>query len=243
MTGTAREVARELWSVYRLAVVRIPTNRPLRRRFAGARVFAGAEQRWDAVVDRVADIHAAGRPVLLGTRSVAASEHLSIRLEKAGLPHRVLNARDDREEAGIVARAGQPGQITVATNMAGRGTDIRLGAGVAERGGLSVIATELHDAGRIDRQLFGRCARQGDPGAYETLISLEDELLTSSAPRWAALAALLARRDGTVPGWLGRWVARRAQRRAERRHAQIRRDLVRLDEQLAQTLAFSGGLE
>jgi preprotein translocase subunit SecA len=243
MTGTAREVAGELWSVYRLAVARIPTNRPLRRRRAGARVFVDGERRWTAVVDRVAEIHAAGRPVLLGTRSVAASEHLSDQLTKVGLSHRVLNARDDREEAAIVAQAGQPGQVTVATNMAGRGTDIRLGHGVAEQGGLHVIATELHDAGRIDRQLFGRCARQGDPGTYEALISLGDELLTRGAPRWAALAALLARRDGRVLGWLGLWAARRGQRRAERRHAQMRRDLVRLDEQLARTLAFSGGLE
>jgi preprotein translocase subunit SecA len=174
---------------------------------------------------------------------VAASEHLSDQLTKVGLSHRVLNARDDREEAAIVAQAGQPGQVTVATNMAGRGTDIRLGHGVAEQGGLHVIATELHDAGRIDRQLFGRCARQGDPGTYEALISLGDELLTRGAPRWAALAALLARRDGRVLGWLGLWAARRGQRRAERRHAQMRRDLVRLDEQLARTLAFSGGLE
>jgi preprotein translocase subunit SecA len=243
MTGTAREVAGELWSVYRLAVVRIQTNRPLRRRNAGTRAFADAERRWAAVAERVAAIHAAGRPVLLGTRSVAASEHLSLWLDKAGLAHRVLNARDDREEAAIVARAGEAGQITVATNMAGRGTDIRLGPGVSDRGGLHVIATELHDARRIDRQLFGRCARQGDPGTYETALSLDDELPRHSAARWAKLVALLAGRDGEVPGWLGAWVGRRAQRRAERRHAQMRRDLVRLDAQLARTLAFSGGLE
>ena len=243
MTGTAREVAGELWSVYRLAVTRIPTNRPLRRLGGRARVFVDGERRWEAVVDRVAGVHADGRPVLLGTRSVAASEHLSRWLDKAGLPHRVLNARDDREEAAIVAEAGQAGQVTVATNMAGRGTDIRLGPGVAERGGLHVIATEVHDARRIDRQLFGRCGRQGDPGSYEVLMSLEDELLAHSTPRWAALAALLAQSGGEVPRWFAAWVARRGQRRAERRHAQTRRDLVRADAQLAQTLAFSGGVE
>src|SRR5262245_41611948 len=243
MTGTAREVAGELWSVYRLAVVRIPTNRPLRRRSLGTRVFADAERRWAAVAERVAAIQAAGRPVLLGTRSVAASEHLSLWLDKAGLPHRVLNARDDKEEAAIVAQAGEPGQITVATNMAGRGTDIRLGPGVGERGGLHVIATELHAARRVGGQLFGRCAGQGGPGSYEIAMSLQGELPSHSAKRWAALVAWLARGDGEVPSWLGSWVARRAQRRAERRHAQIRRDLVRLDAQLARTLAFSGGVE
>src|SRR5262249_4087990 len=136
MTGTAREVAHELWSVYRLPVVRVPTNRPLQRTGLGPRVYPDAETRWNAIVERIADLHRGGRPVLLGTRSVAASEHVSTLLDKAGLSHRVLNARQDREEAQIVAEAGQPGQITVATNMAGRGTDIRLGDGVAGRGGL-----------------------------------------------------------------------------------------------------------
>jgi preprotein translocase subunit SecA len=243
MTGTAREVAHELWAVYRLAVVRVPTNRPLHRRNLGGRLFATGEARWAAVIDRVMAIHASGRPVLLGTRSVAASEELSARLTLARLRHRVLNARQDREEAAIVAQAGQPGRITVATNMAGRGTDIRLGPGVAEAGGLHVIATEYHDARRIDRQLFGRCGRQGDPGSHETLASLEDEVFVAHGGLWARLAIHVARATGWLPRWLARASVRHAQWTAERRSARTRKDLLQLDEHLETTLAFSGRLE
>jgi preprotein translocase subunit SecA len=242
MTGTAREVEGELWAVYELGVVRVPTHRPLRRKTRDDRVFATADARWNAVVARVSAFHARGRPILLGTRSVAASEHLSDLLRKADLDHRVLNARQDGEEAAVIAEAGMPGQITVATNMAGRGTDIRLGAGVAERGGLHVIATERHEAGRIDRQLFGRCGRQGDPGSYEAMVSLDDELLTVYGRGWARLARLMSRR-AKVPGWIGGLALRRAQRAAERTHARIRKDLLKTDQRLERTLAFSGRQE
>ena len=124
--------------------------------------------------------------MLVGTRSVRASEHLSRLLESEGLAHQVLNAVRHKEEAEIVAQAGQPGKITVATNMAGRGTDIKLGPGVADLGGLAVIASERHEAGRIDRQLFGRCARQGDPGTAQAIVSLEDELVARHAPHSSA---------------------------------------------------------
>jgi preprotein translocase subunit SecA len=234
MTGTAREVAGELWAVYELAVVSIRPNRPLRRRALPDRIYRTAGARWEAVADRIAEVHRAGRPVLVGTRSVAASEHLSAILAARNLDHQVLNARQDREEAAIIARAGQPGQITVATNMAGRGTDIRLGPGVAERGGLHVIATERHEAGRIDRQLFGRCGRQGDPGSHEAIISLEDELLVIYGGRLGRWLGRLG---------LGRLAVRRAQRTAERLHARMRRDLLKADEQLDTALAFSGRRE
>lgn len=241
MTGTAREMATELWSVYRLAVVSIPTNRPLRRQRYPDHVYSTTEAKWRAVVRRIATVHRRGRPLLVGTRSVAASEHLSGLLASADLPHRVLNARQDKEEADIVARAGEAGQITVATNMAGRGTDIRLAPGVAERGGLHVLATERHEAGRIDRQLFGRCGRQGDAGSYQAFVSLEDEIVTVNAGwvgRW--LAALATRTPGRAGDWLAALVVRRAQRAAERLHSRIRRDLVRYDEQLETALAFAG---
>jgi preprotein translocase subunit SecA len=227
MTGTASEVAGELWSIYRLPVVRVPTNRPLHRHGLAPRIFETADEKWAAIVTRIADVHTQGRPILVGTRSVAASEHLSRLLKRADLPHVVLNARQDEDEAEIVAKAGERGRITVATNMAGRGTDIRLAPGVVELGGLHVIATEYHEAGRIDRQLFGRCGRQGDPGSYEAFASLEDDIVRVHA-RWA------------------RWLRneplrlRLAQRAAERMHSRVRRDLLRYDEQMETALAFSG---
>ena len=177
MTGTAREITGELWSVYRLNVVSIPTNRPLQRQHISDKVFVNADDKWNEIVDTVRNLHLQQRPILIGTRSVADSEHLGRLLAAAGLPHHVLNARQDQEEAQIIAQAGQPGKITVATNMAGRGTDIRLTPGIAEAGGLYVLATSRHEARRIDRQLSGRGGRQGDPGSFQTIMSLQDDLV------------------------------------------------------------------
>jgi preprotein translocase subunit SecA len=244
MTGTAREVRGELWSVYRLPVVSIPTNRPTQRRGFPDRVFPTAAAKWEGVVKRIEEIHQQGRPVLIGTRSVAASEHLSRLLAAVGLRHQVLNARQDKDEASIIAQAGEPKRITVATNMAGRGTDIRLAPGIAERGGLHVLATERHEARRIDRQLFGRCGRQGDSGTYAAFVSLEDEIVIQfghpffwvlDLTRWLGL--------GAISQWLGRWILGAAQRKAERVHARMRRDLLKMDEQLETTLAFSGRVD
>ena len=245
MTGTAREVAGELWSIYRLRVVSVPTNRPLHRRYLPQHLYPTARQKWEAVVGTACDMHRIGRPVLIGTRSVAASEHLSGLLTETGLSHRVLNARQDQEEAEIIAQAGQSGCITVATNMAGRGTDIRLGDAVAGLGGLHVIATERHEARRIDRQLFGRCGRQGDPGTCQALVSLEDELVTVYAGKlFRQMAALLL--GGLSNGrksWIGGALFRKVQGRAERLHARMRHDLLKMDEQLGDALAFSGRAE
>ena len=239
MTGTAQEIAPELWSVYRLPVVRVSPNRPIQRKGLGIRVFLTGAEKWAAIVEHAREQTAAGRPVLIGTRSVGASEELSGRLRAAGLDHQLLNARQDKEEAEIVAQAGQPRRITVATNMAGRGTDIRLGRGIAENGGLHVIATELHEARRIDRQLFGRCGRQGDPGTFEALVSLEDELCKLYlGPVFGGLARSAVRTGSR--GALIRRLVRFAQWRAERSHAAIRRELLTMDEQLGDMLAFSG---
>jgi preprotein translocase subunit SecA len=245
MTGTAREVAGELWSIYRMRVVSIPTNRPLKRRILPDSIHRTADQKWKAVVNAIVAANQEGRPVLVGTRSVEASEHLSSLLEETGVPHSVLNARQDEEEAEIIVRAGEQGRNTVATNMAGRGTDIKLGPGVADLGGLRVIATERHDARRIDRQLFGRCGRQGDPGTAETIISLEDELVDvyiGKGLRW--MAAVLLRFPGGPAGRLfGKSLFRRAQRKAERLHGRMRHDLLKMDEQISDSLAFSGRSE
>jgi preprotein translocase subunit SecA len=241
MTGTAGEVAGELWNVYRLATVRIPTNRPVRRRWDGESLYASTEAKWDAVVRRISALHREGRPVLVGTRSVAASEHLSALLIAAQVPHQVLNARQNREEADIVAGAGELGRVTVATNMAGRGTDIRLGPGVAELGGLHVMATERHEAGRIDRQLFGRCARQGDPGSCESFTALTDEVMAKAGRAvWRGLTRLATTGTRPLQGRPAAFLMRRAQVSAERLHARIRRELLRSEDQLDTALAFSG---
>ena len=166
MTGTAMGSARELRRIYRCHVLPIPTNRPAIRTRLPDRVFGTADVKWEAVVEEIRQMHAAGRPILIGTRSIDKSEQLSTLLSGLGIEHSILNANHIAAEADIIAGAGPPGKVTVSTNMAGRGTDIKLGDGVAEIGGLHVMCTEMHDASRIDRQLIGRCGRQGDPGTF-----------------------------------------------------------------------------
>jgi preprotein translocase subunit SecA len=177
MTGTAETEAQEFYDIYKLGVLVIPTNKPCIRQDAHDTVYKTKREKFNAVVREIQEIHAQGRPILVGTISVEVSEHLSRLLQKVGIVHSVLNAKYHQREAEIVALAGQRGAVTIATNMAGRGTDIKLGPGVAELGGLHVIGTERHEARRIDRQLRGRCARQGDPGSSHFFISLEDDLM------------------------------------------------------------------
>jgi preprotein translocase subunit SecA len=245
MTGTAREVSNELYFTYGLRVITIPTNRPSMRKPLRDRVYLRANEKWKGIVKFTEALHRKGIPVLIGTRSVEASEHLSRLLAEADLPHRVLNARQDKEEAEIIAQAGSPGCITVATNMAGRGTDIRLAEGVAQSGGLHVIATERHEAGRIDRQLFGRCGRQGDPGYYVAHTSLEDELATVHTNKAILLAIgfLTGHSGSLMREWIGGMLLARAQHSAERLHARIRRQVMNIDEQMGTALAFSGRQE
>lgn len=221
MTGTASPAARELRKLYRLRTVSLPTHRPTRRLIAPARVFGSSDEKWAAIVEDVERATACGRPVLVGTRSIEASEVLSGRLQAAGIDHQVLNARHPEREARIVAQAGERGRVTVATNMAGRGTDIKLGDGIAELGGLLVIGTELHESARIDRQLSGRCGRQGDPGEFRQFLSLDDELLrlafgSDAAGRIAAMERERLRNELTANERLTR-LFQRAQRLVERR--------------------------
>ena len=177
MTGTAETEASEFFDIYKLGVLVIPTNRPLVRKDKNDSVYKTKREKFNAVLKEITEIHNQGRPILVGTVSVETSEQVSRMLKKIGIIHSVLNAKYHQQEAEIVSRAGQRGAVTIATNMAGRGTDIKLGAGVAEIGGLHVIGTERHEARRIDRQLRGRCARQGDPGSSHFFISLEDDLM------------------------------------------------------------------
>ena len=244
MTGTAREVAAELWSVYRIPVVKVPNHKPSRRAVQPTRMYLSANDKWQQVVSRASALHREKRPVLIGTRSLETSEYLSTLLTQAGLDHQVLNARQDRHEALIIAQAGQPGRITVATNMAGRGTDIRLAPGVAEAGGLHVITTELNDARRVDRQLYGRCARQGDPGTVEAILSWEDELLGFCAPRLInEISRRINCRQLDLTYWAGLLLTRNAQMRVEQRHAGMRRILLKQDQRLDDIFAFSGPME
>jgi preprotein translocase subunit SecA len=244
MTGTAREVAREVQTIYRLPVVRVPLYRPLQRIDHGARALPTLQTKWNAVADTVARLVAEEqRPVLIGTRSVGASESLSAVLSEHGIAHALLNAKQDCSEAEVIAQAGMPARVTVATNMAGRGTDIRLGAGVAARGGLHVILTEYHESRRIDRQLFGRCARQGDPGSCEAIVSLEDELFVVHASRLMPWARGLLKRQAEAPAWLAGLLRTMAQATAERRNRAVRSQNLKLDRRLEKLLAFSGGGE
>jgi preprotein translocase subunit SecA len=241
LTGTAREIGSELWCVYRLAIAQIPPNRPSRRNAVAAVVAPDLETKWRLVVAKAREFASRGVPVLIGTRSVATSELASRHLSAAGLPHVVLNAAQDKAEADIVAAAGQPGQITVATNMAGRGTDIRLSDRAITNGGLHVIMLEAHDARRVDRQLAGRCSRQGEPGTFIPILSLQDALLEETLSRSEKKMIRLG--YGLYGQRFARWVMRRAQRKAERLHARMRSRLLRSDEVLDHALAFSGNSE
>jgi preprotein translocase subunit SecA len=226
MTGTAMGSARELHRIYRCHVLPIPTNRPEIRQKLPARVFGVAEARWNAVVEEICQLHTEGRPVLVGTRSIDKSEQLSKLLVAKGIEHEILNANHVETEADIVARAGLHGKVTVSTNMAGRGTDIKLGEGIADIGGLHVIATEMHDASRIDRQLFGRSGRQGDPGTYRQYIALDDDLLLGGLgpEKSRKYKALGEASEGEFGGFSK--LFRKAQKKVERRHFRQRKSLM-----------------
>jgi preprotein translocase subunit SecA len=235
MTGTIATSRRELARTYGVAVDVVPTNRPAIRKRLPPVVAADYQEKLRRIVAEVAEVHALGRPVLIGTRSIDKSEDLSQLLTEAGLEHTVLNARHIAQEAEIVTKAGQRDEITVSTNMAGRGTDIKLGEGVEESGGLHVICTELHDSARIDRQLVGRCGRQGDPGTWRQYVALDDEILTLAygEKRAARILAALRRRLTANPERLLA-TFKRAQRTVEARHRQQRLVLEHVERQRAE---------
>lgn len=243
MTGTAAEVRGELWKTYGLATLKIATNRPCRRKRLRDLVLPTAAEKWQRVLASAVEVHRQGRPVLIGTRSVAASEHLGGIFAGAGLDFQLLNAKQDEAEAAIIAGAGEPGRITIATNMAGRGTDIKLAAGIAEAGGLHVIITEIHDAARVDRQLVGRCARQGDNGTCQAILSLEDRMLDNTAKMLKSWVVELYGVNRTMGMLAGRFLFARAQKKIEKFHAGIRRQLIKHDAGQGEMLSFSGRIE
>lgn len=230
MTGTAANSATELRKIYGVRVDQIPTNKPPKRKQWPDLVFGSADQKWHAIANEVHSVHKTGRPVLVGTRSIDKSELLSELLNERGVSHDILNARFVAREAEIVAAAGGYGKVTVATNMAGRGTDIKLSSPALDLDGLHVIISEVHESARIDRQLIGRCGRQGDPGSYRFFMSLEDEILRVGLgdKRADQLAVFLA----YPPAALIRYAPlfRKAQQKIERRYFQARKMLLHQEE-------------
>src|SRR5205823_4181232 len=200
--------ANEFHDIYKLDVAVIPTNRPCVRIDKNDLIFKTRREKYNAVVKEISEAHGKGQPVLVGTASVEASELLSRMLQRAKIPHAVLNARQHQQEAEIITRAGQKGQVTISTNMAGRGTDIKLAPGVPELGGLYVLGTERHESRRIDRQLRGRCARQGDPGYTRFYVSFEDDLMRNfgAAERMTKLMERFGMQEGEAleHSWLNK---------------------------------------
>ena len=232
MTGTAETEATEFLDIYKLGVLTIPTNKPNIRKDAHDSIYKTRREKFNAVVAEIKELHARGRPILVGTVSVETSEMLSRMLKREGLIHSVLNAKYHQQEAEIVARAGQRGAVTIATNMAGRGTDIKLGPGVAEVGGLHVLGTERHEARRIDRQLRGRCSRQGDPGSSHFFISLEDDLMRLfGSDRIVKMMEKIGFEEGDElkHPWLNRSI-QSAQKKVEQHNFQIRKRTLEYDD-------------
>jgi preprotein translocase subunit SecA len=234
MTGTASSDAAELRRIYKVHVFPVPTNRKGRRTWLADRVFSTEDEKFNAVADRVAELNHTQVPVLIGTRSIEKSEKLSALLTERGIEHQILNAKNHAIEAEIVAQAGQPGRVMVATNMAGRGTDIKLSKEVTDAGGLHVIGTERHESRRIDRQLAGRCARQGDPGHAQFFVSIEDEIIEAFGEKPAARMRRRYAGRGELTSQAMRRLVISAQRRKERQHFRDRRVLMQYEKQRAE---------
>ncbi|MBS1603226.1 MAG: preprotein translocase subunit SecA [Bacteroidetes bacterium] len=232
MTGTAETEAAELWDIYKLDVVTIPTNVPAIRKDSQDLVFKTKREKYKAVIDEIERLRAEGRPSLVGTTDVAVSELLSKMLQAKKIPHNVLNAKQHAREAQIVAEAGMAGAVTIATNMAGRGTDIKLGPGVKEAGGLAIIGTERHESRRVDRQLRGRSARQGDPGTSQFYVSLEDDLMRMfGSDRIASLMDKMGYKEGEViQHSMVTKSIERAQKKVEENNFGIRKRLLEYDD-------------
>lgn len=232
MTGTAETEAKEFWDIYKLDVVVVPTNRPITRKDDNDMVFKTAREKYSAVIEEVNKLVEAGRPVLVGTTTVEISELLSRMLKMRNIPHQVLNAKYHQKEAEIVANAGKAGAVTIATNMAGRGTDIKLGEGVKEAGGLAIIGTERHDSRRVDRQLRGRAGRQGDPGTSSFYVSLEDDLMRKfGSERIAKIMDRLGLKEGEViqHSMVSKSIER-AQKKVEENNFGVRKRLLEYDD-------------
>jgi len=245
MTGTAETEAAEFHDIYKLDVLPIPTNRPCIRKDLNDLIFKTRREKFNAVVAKIKELHTKGQPVLVGTASVVASETLSRMLSGARIPHEVLNAKNHQREAEIVARAGQRGAVTVSTNMAGRGTDIKLGEGVADLGGLFVLGTERYESRRIDRQLRGRCSRQGDPGASQFFLSFEDDLMRNfgGSERMTRVMDRFGMEEGeAVESGLMNKIIEGAQKRVEQRNYMWRKHVLDYDDVMNQQRTIVYGM-
>lgn len=240
MTGTARESADEFWDIYQLFVHPVPTNKPCIRKTLPALIFTSQEEKLQAICTEIFACYKSGQPVLVGTRTVAASEELAVLLTEQGIPFRLLNAVRHREEAEIIATAGQRGMVTIATNMAGRGTDIKLGAGVAKLGGLQVIVSEQHESKRIDRQLAGRCARQGEPGTVRVYCSLDDSLLRRYGHKFLLkpMAMSISEKNSKMSSFTAKIVST-IQKSAQQRAYRQRKVVMQTDDWLNESLALT----
>ena len=232
MTGTASTESGEFWDIYKLDVIEVPTNKPILREDKNDLVYKTNKEKYNAIVDEIIDLNKKNRPVLVGTTSVEISELISRVLKRSNIRHNVLNAKLHKQEADIVAEAGESKSVTIATNMAGRGTDIKLAEGVKENGGLAILGTERHDSRRVDRQLRGRSGRQGDPGSSQFFVSLEDNLMRLfGSDRIAKLMDRMGHKEGEViqHSMITKSIER-AQKKIEENNFGIRKRLLEYDD-------------
>ena len=236
MTGTAETEAGEFWEIYKLDVVAIPTNKPIARDDRNDLVYKTNREKYNAVIEEITSLSREGRPILVGTTSVEISELLSTILRRRGIKHNVLNAKMHQKEADVVSEAGKESAVTIATNMAGRGTDIKLSENVKNAGGLAIIGTERHDSRRVDRQLRGRAGRQGDPGSSQFYVSLEDKLMRIfGSERTAKLMDRLGHQEGDViqHSWISKSIEK-AQKKVEENNFGTRKRLLEYDDVMNQ---------
>jgi len=238
MSGTLQNLQRELWRIYKLPLIRIPTRLASKRVLMSDRLFVGADEKWQYVIDEVERMQQQRRPILVGTRSIVDSEMLARELRLIGIQCNVLNAVHDDQEAEIIARAGLLGQVTISTNMAGRGTDILLGEHVVDVGGLHVIATERHESRRVDHQLFGRSARQGQPGSAQAVISLDDYIMSHLISGW--MQTMLKRvARGRIGNQFACWLYMMLQKTSEFNASRQRKRMLQDDYAMNEMLSFA----
>ena len=241
LSGTAAEAASEFWQIYRLPVIKIPTHKPCIRKEVKDVLFPSKDEKWEHLIDKARQLHEQKKPILIGTQNVKDSEHIAELMQRENLAFQLLNAVRSESEAEIVAQAGQVGMITIATNMAGRGTDIKLDQEVQKIGGLHVLASERHESKRIDRQLYGRAGRHGDPGFAQAFISLEDELFQKYGPKvLSGMLKWLLRSKSRLANWLARMCYVIAQKNAERASFFLRKQVIQSDAQTEEALSFAG---